>query len=835
MPAKLISISGCFGSANLGDECILSQEIKWIREILPDVKITVLSYDPSHTSWTHGVEAVHMNDYNEISSVLRESDFHIFGGGGIFQEWEGIGNNALLFSGALDYSHFNIPYYATRALMAKAFGVPLFFFAQGVGPIYSSEGAKLVNFTASLADYISVRDQKSKEILEKCGCRRDILVAPDPAFRIEIVGSTAKKEELAAPALRKMKTRESKIVAVVARDWKDSKGVADAFSIGLAKIMSENPSIIPVLTPFHHSLDRHLYTAISENLKEFPAMTEFMDTPSIEELISALANADYVIAMRYHAIILSALRGIPVLPLVYDPKVESLCRQLGIDHLGLGIDGLDGPSLFDGFGRVANETKQTWLRMQALALKAREEALKHKEMLKDFLLSARKSEAAEINFKKAYPAPVQQRKDLIEKIAAQKERIDSLEAELDYYKQSRAWKWVKRAAGVRDKMLPFLRKIKYLRIKLQCYPGARRILRQIGSLKYWIIFSPSIQWDSPVFQRPHQLALAMARRGIGVIFIETSWKSARSKDGLPSAVRPNLLVIERCFKDAVRIASSRYRGTIILEMRWANNFEYLNMFRWDRLWYDYIDELEVFAGYSAQTEKYHAELLRRADVVAASATRLYEKARKVNPETIFCPNAADYDFFSQTKSIEKESNEIIIGYYGALARWFDYELWEYAASRRLDWRFVLVGPEYFDGAFAKSGILKKSANIEYWGAKDYNELPRILAQFDVATIPFQVNRITDSTSPVKLFEYMAGGKPIVTTAMPECMKYKSVLVAHSKEEFVQKLEEALKLRESTEYLALLDREARENTWEKRVDQILEALGILDDIKRGPDR
>jgi glycosyltransferase involved in cell wall biosynthesis len=90
-------------------------------------------------------------------------------------------------------------------------------------------------------------------------------------------------------------------------------------------------------------------------------------------------------------------------------------------------------------------------------------------------------------------------------------------------------------------------------------------------------------------------------------------------------------------------------------------------------------------------------------------------------------------------------------------------------------------------------------------------------------IPFRINEITESASPIKLFEYMALGRPIVTTDMAECRKYKSVLIGKDHEDFIQRIDDALAMKNDKDYGALLKREARENTWESRVELISKLL------------
>ncbi len=224
--------------------------------------------------------------------------------------------------------------------------------------------------------------------------------------------------------------------------------------------------------------------------------------------------------------------------------------------------------------------------------------------------------------------------------------------------------------------------------------------------------------------------------------------------------------------------------------------------------------------------------MNEAEIIAITAQQLQSGLQERRPDAFLCPNGVDYDYFAiaRSKAATPPPEDLrpvlsqgrpVIGYYGALARWFDYALVDRLVDLRKEYAFVFIGPDY-DGSLRSQKMLQHS-NVHWLGVKAYADLPAYLRHFDVATIPFVVNEITHATSPLKLFEYMAGGKPVVITPMHESMRYPGVLVGGSAEEFAMRLDEALVLRSDPEYLQMIDEVARSNTWDSRADQILAAL------------
>ncbi len=360
---------------------------------------------------------------------------------------------------------------------------------------------------------------------------------------------------------------------------------------------------------------------------------------------------------------------------------------------------------------------------------------------------------------------------------------------------------------------------------LSQYPYHRKRLKDILAThqrpRDVIVFAPSVEWDIALFQRPQQLALALARQGALVFYAEPP--HAPTRTGFER-------LAERLYR--ARVAPGTFRALdrpVVVVLSW--NSRELSRFRRPRVVYDYIDDLAVFPGRPRDLAVAHHDLLVRADTVLATAARLHDEVRRLRPDSLRCPNGVDYPHFATARDDGDppadlvpliEEGRPIIGYYGALARWFDYDLLADVARRRRDLSFLLIGPD-FDRSLAGHAILH-SPNVHWLGARPYAELPAYLRHFDVAMIPFRLEPITHATSPLKLFEYMAAAKPIVITPMEESSAYDGVLVANGAEEFARRLDDALALGDDATYRGRLDQVARANTWDARARVILEALG-----------
>ncbi len=267
------------------------------------------------------------------------------------------------------------------------------------------------------------------------------------------------------------------------------------------------------------------------------------------------------------------------------------------------------------------------------------------------------------------------------------------------------------------------------------------------------------------------------------------------------------------------------RNIIIFEQPFPFVFQIPSLKRLGyRVIYDLIDDWTAYQdspGYFRQTEPY---LLQNADIVTATSKPLYEKAIRYNKNTHLCPNAADLEHFASARKGWERPQDLpegrrIAGFFGIIREWFDIGLIRYAALQRPQFEFCLIGG-YSEDIFDQ---LKGLNNVHFLGAKNYSALPQYLSYFDVTLIPFKTNELIRSTNPIKVYEYLAGGKPVVATDIPEIEKMPFVYVSKNQEDFVKILD---LVTEVTPDLREIDAFLVNHTWAKRLDSIEQSINNL---------
>lgn len=248
--------------------------------------------------------------------------------------------------------------------------------------------------------------------------------------------------------------------------------------------------------------------------------------------------------------------------------------------------------------------------------------------------------------------------------------------------------------------------------------------------------------------------------------------------------------------------------------------------------YDCVDEYSEFPEYKAGDSSWLVEreagLCRAADVVFTTSQGLYEKKRPLNPErTHLVHNVGDFAHFSRAREasteVPKDLRALpkpVVGFLGAVSGYkLDIDWLVALARRHREASLVLVGPVGVGDKSTDVGKLAGEPNVHLLGHRPYESLPGYVKGFDVAVIPYRQNEYTANVFPIKFFELLASGKPVVVSALPALAEYYDrVEVARSADEFISACERSLAepARNEGARLAL----AAENTWEHRVERMM---------------
>jgi len=245
--------------------------------------------------------------------------------------------------------------------------------------------------------------------------------------------------------------------------------------------------------------------------------------------------------------------------------------------------------------------------------------------------------------------------------------------------------------------------------------------------------------------------------------------------------------------------------------------------RWSwHLIYDCMDEWNNFPGMASEVIRVEERLVKQSDLVVVTAQRLFDKWFKFQRATVLARNAVDYDYYAsecRPNSLLPGVKHPVVGYFGAIAEWFDLKLMIYIARARPNCTFVLLG-----GIFEVDvSELDRLPNVRMLGQQPYETMPQYLYHFDACLIPFKVNEITEATDPVKMYEYLSAGKPVVSVSLEELKPLREFLyLATDKEDFLTQLDKALG-ESDPELAARRCAFAAENTWKDRYGAIMAGL------------
>jgi len=381
--------------------------------------------------------------------------------------------------------------------------------------------------------------------------------------------------------------------------------------------------------------------------------------------------------------------------------------------------------------------------------------------------------------------------------------------------------------------------------------------------KYNIVCISAATWDAPLWtNRQHIMSrLSKKHRILYVnpsIFLRTSIKrniiqKLKNKKfiGVLDGVNKNLWVFTPpfilpfgyafSFVQRINISlNSMILGKIMKRLNFDNpifwfydpeGVRYLKRFRPRLVCYDCVDEYSTMPFYSSprrkkRLERLEGQLIKRSDTVFTTSIRLFEEKREFNPNTYLVPNVGDFEHFNQCHNRNLKTPEDIatiagpiLGFVGAVDSYkLDFELIDYISKENPEWSIVIIGPK-----LDKSGKKIKAPereNIYYLGRKEYVQLPNYIQNFSVCIIPYKITKYTERAFPIKVYEFLATGKPVVTTDLPAIQDLNGIIkIAKSNEEFCILVREVLS-DDNEERMKKRIEIAKRNTWETRVEKLM---------------
>jgi glycosyltransferase involved in cell wall biosynthesis len=261
--------------------------------------------------------------------------------------------------------------------------------------------------------------------------------------------------------------------------------------------------------------------------------------------------------------------------------------------------------------------------------------------------------------------------------------------------------------------------------------------------------------------------------------------------------------------------------------------QYIGRFPKSKIVYDCVDDHRVQAGVNRNPARVEAEevlIAKSADAISVTTQILFERFSKLNKNVVLIPNAADIKLFKDFSGEVPEDLKNIphprIGTVGALDVYkVDFSMLYNVASKHPDWHFVLVGPVEHVGTKNEGlGIrkLKELSNAHFLGEKTKDTVPAYVHNFDVAIIPYVKSGYNDASFPLKFWEFMVSGKPVVATNLPTLSQYQYLFsLTRTEEEFEKGIIAALQENEKSDSPRIA--EAEQHDWSKRVDAIEKLL------------
>lgn len=354
--------------------------------------------------------------------------------------------------------------------------------------------------------------------------------------------------------------------------------------------------------------------------------------------------------------------------------------------------------------------------------------------------------------------------------------------------------------------------------------------KPLQTTPYDIIVFCHLRWDF-VYQRPQHIVSRLAKYG-RILFIEEPVPFSPEEENTLNRIDVNerITVMQPKVSNLAHIGQLLGDTPIKAKVGWVYSpafIEALDLFSFDKIVYDCMDELSLFKGADSKLAQQETALLGRADVVFTGGKSLYESKSKTHPRVYCFPSSVDRPHFEKALNGIPVPADIrlgdkpIVGYYGVIDERIDMDLLAKLADKLPSVNFVMVGPL----AKITEAELAKAPNIHYLGMKPYDLLPNYLKAFDIAMMPFSMNDATRYISPTKTLEFMAAYKPIVSTPVYDVVRDYAhcISIAADADAFCEAIQRLIDPRHREILIPQFDRVLETTSWDNTVEAMKQTI------------
>ena len=415
---KKVIIAGYYGFENVGDDVILASMIKDLKNEISDIKIVVLSNNPSATKEQYDVDCLLWRNYNCVYAEIKDCDLLIVGGGGLYNCYLDYPANRMLDIG---HEYFGVFIFGLP-IVAALNDVPCMIFGVGASPTRNDDALNDMGLGLSCADVITVRDEGTGNIFKMLpGCAAlDIKVTADPAFRIDdniyfnLRKYLGEDKPLIAP-----------IIGISLRNWEfygNEHDTVSAVAYAINQFVGEFGGTV-IFLPFDNggvvgelSTDKLIFEKVISQLNDIVKyfhITQYIDPNDASALV---ASCDIAVMMRLHAVILSIKNGVPHVALKYDEKVLNILKDNKLDNLCFDLQGIEGEALYKKLVSIWDDRFVLKEKLISVSKSLNEKALQNSKYAVELLLNKKNRNKFQNNERLAAFIYARQKKEFVKTV-----------------------------------------------------------------------------------------------------------------------------------------------------------------------------------------------------------------------------------------------------------------------------------------------------------------------------------------------------------------------------------------------------------------------------------